>query len=368
MAKDTFARKLVEIATFASNPGSLRCHLFLPTILPPNAPLVVILHGCTQNAAGFDHGSGWSELAEEKGFAVLFPEQRHENNANLCFNWFEPADILRDSGEALSIREMISHTVLSFGLDPSQVFICGLSAGGAMANVMLATYPEVFAAGAIIGGLPYGVASSVGQAFERMKGRNPPSAAMLKSALVKASPTTGVKPRISIWHGTHDQVVRPINAEHIAAQWAAHDGISGSPEIVDIGPGHVRKTWRSTGRGADVEMYMIAGMGHGVPLSSGAQHPLGNVGPFMLESGISSTARIARSWGLVDDAYVASAEGVGHTTLHRPITEGFEGVIAKAMEFARTKGSARQSVDRTGSSKAVTDVINDALRAAGLMR
>lgn len=93
MAKDTFARKLVEIASFGSNPGSLRCHLFLPTILPPNAPLVVVLHGCTQNAAGFDHGSGWSELAEEKGFAVLFPEQRRENNANLCFNWFEPADI-----------------------------------------------------------------------------------------------------------------------------------------------------------------------------------------------------------------------------------------------------------------------------------
>jgi poly(3-hydroxybutyrate) depolymerase len=237
-----------------------------------------------------------------------------------------------------------------------------------MANVMLATYHEVFAAGAIIGGLPYGVASSVGQAFERMKGRNPPSVAMLRSALVKASPKTGVKPRISIWHGTHDQVVRPINAEQIAAQWAADHAMSGTPEIVDIGSGHVRKTWRSTGFGADVEMYLIAGMGHGVPLSSGAQHPLGNLGPFMLESGISSTARIARSWGLVDDAYVASAVGAGHPTLHRPITEGFEGVIAKAMESARTKASARRSADRAGRSKAVSDVINDALRAAGLMR
>lgn len=167
---------------FGANPGKLKCWLYLPTILAPKTPLVVVLHGCTQNAAAYDHGSGWSKLSEEKGFAVLFPEQQRANNANLCFNWFEPADTRRDQGEALAIREMIGHVIESQGIDPERVFITGLSAGGAMANVMLATYPELFAGGAIIGGLPYGTASGVGQAFERMRGHNPPSESQLQSA------------------------------------------------------------------------------------------------------------------------------------------------------------------------------------------
>ncbi|WP_409526893.1 PHB depolymerase family esterase [Rhizobium sp. G21] len=100
----------------------------------------MVLHGCTQTAAGYDLGSGWSQLAEEKGFAVLFPEQQRSNNANLCFNWFEPGDIRRDVGEAASIKEMVDHVMQSHGLDSDRIYVTGLSAGGAMANVMLAAY------------------------------------------------------------------------------------------------------------------------------------------------------------------------------------------------------------------------------------
>ena len=135
----------------------------------------------------YDHGSGWSKLAEEKGFAVLFPEQQRANNANLCFNWFEPGDM----GEALSIREMIGHVVEAHGITPAGVFITGQSAGGAMANVMLATYPDLFAAGAIIGGVPCGTASGVGQAFERMRGQNAPSVSQMQSALTTAASSWG---------------------------------------------------------------------------------------------------------------------------------------------------------------------------------
>ena len=92
-------------------------------------------------------------LADLHGFAVLFPEQQRANNANLCFNWFVPEDIRRDSGEALSIRQMIEAMVVAHGLDRSRIFVTGLSAGGAMASAMLATYPEIFAGGAIIAGL-----------------------------------------------------------------------------------------------------------------------------------------------------------------------------------------------------------------------
>jgi poly(hydroxyalkanoate) depolymerase family esterase len=362
-------RALVEVTRFGSNPGSLRCWLYLPTILAPKAPLVVVLHGCTQTAAGYDHGSGWTRLAEEKGFVVLLPEQQRANNANLCFNWFEPGDTRRDAGEALSIREMIEQVVLSHGTDPTRVFVTGLSAGGAMANVMLATYPEVFAGGAVIGGLPYGVASSVGQAFERMQGRNAPSVTQLRSAVATASPHEGRRPRISIWHGTHDQTVKPVNAEHIAAQWVGVHGLPEQPSMVETINGHARKTWPDTNGKDAVEVFLVKGMAHGVPLSSGAKAPLGNTGPFMLEAGISSTARIARNWGLADDSDVAEAEGISeiHAT-QESTAAGIEAVIAKAMGYARSKVSVKGGVSKGNASHGVEKVINDALRAAGLIR
>ena len=367
MADHRIKTDLVEVTGFGSNPGALRCWLYLPTILAPKTPLVVVLHGCTQNAGDFARGSGWTQLAEAKGFAVLFPEQRRENNANLCFNWFEPGDIRRGSGEALSIHEMISHTVLSHGMDQQRIFITGLSAGGAMANVMLAIYPDVFAAGAIIGGLPYGVASSVPQAFERMKGRNPPSAKDLKSALKGASPKGAGRPRISIWHGTHDQVVRPINAEQIAVQWAGHLGMSDNARKVETIGEHARREWLDANGVDMIELYMVKGMGHGVPLSSGASTPLGSIGPFMLETGISSTARVARTWGLANDADVAAAEGPMNHPADQQATDSIEALIAKAMTYAKTKVSAKGAEQRT-DVKGVGEVINDALRAAGLMR
>ena len=137
--------RLESLADFGSNPGRLRGHGYCPAGLARKAPLVVVLHGCKQNAGDYDHRSGWSQLADLAGFALLYPEQSPGNNPNLCFNWFRPGDTRRDSGEALSIRQMIDAMIAAHGLDRDRVFVTGLSAGGAMANVMLATYPEVFA-------------------------------------------------------------------------------------------------------------------------------------------------------------------------------------------------------------------------------
>ncbi|OHZ44449.1 hypothetical protein B7W85_22190 [Allorhizobium ampelinum] len=360
------SRQLIEVKNFGANPGKLKCWLYLPTILAPKTPLVVVLHGCTQNAAAYDHGSGWSKLSEEKGFAVLFPEQQRANNANLCFNWFEPADTRRDQGEALAIREMIGHVIESQGIDPERVFITGLSAGGAMANVMLATYPELFAGGAIIGGLPYGTASGVGQAFERMRGHNPPSESQLQSALMSAASSWGSWPPISVWHGTHDQTVKPINAEQIAHQWGGMHQISATPDLIESVNGHSRKAWLDESGKAVMEVYLIKGMAHGVPLSFAAKAPLGHSGPFMLEAGISSTTRIARTWGLADDADVAATEAVFNPDLkHDAVPSGIENVIAKAMAYAKP-GAVNNVGDR--HDHGVGKVINDALRAAGLIR
>lgn len=106
--------RLSDMEDFGSNPGALRARYYIPKDLrgshrSRHAPLVVILHGCTQNADVYDHGSGWSQLADELGFALLFPEQRRANNSNRCFNWFAPGDSARDAGEPLSIRHDRHH-------------------------------------------------------------------------------------------------------------------------------------------------------------------------------------------------------------------------------------------------------------------
>jgi poly(hydroxyalkanoate) depolymerase family esterase len=123
---------------------------------------------------------GWggrtSTLADRYGFALLLPEQQPSNNPNGCFNWFLPGDTRRGGGEALSIRQMIEKIVIDKNIDRRRIFITGLPAGGAMTSAMLVSYPEVFAGGAIIAGLPYGAASNAQQAFESMF-QSPPRSA-----------------------------------------------------------------------------------------------------------------------------------------------------------------------------------------------
>ena len=152
--------KMVEVADFGPNPGGLRMLSYRPPALKPGAPLVVVLHGCGQHAEAFAGQAGWLTLADRLGFSLVAPEQSVSNNFNRCFNWFEAADISRDQGEAASIAAMVRHAIAQ-GADPDRVFVSGLSAGGAMAVVVLGAYPELFAAGAVVAGLPYGVADGV---------------------------------------------------------------------------------------------------------------------------------------------------------------------------------------------------------------
>ena len=140
---------LVEINDFGSNPGGLRMFAFVPEHLPRAPALVVVLHGCGQNAAGYDLGAGWSTLAERYGFALLMPEQTASNNANTCFNLFNPEDIARGSGEAGSIRQMIARIAGDHDIDSRRIYVTGQSMGGAGAWNMIAHRPQFFAAAVI---------------------------------------------------------------------------------------------------------------------------------------------------------------------------------------------------------------------------
>jgi poly(3-hydroxybutyrate) depolymerase len=124
--------RLRELTGFGANPGNLRMFAYASEQLPPNAPLVIALHGCTQTADEYDHGTGWSSLADSLGFTVVYPQQQPANNPKNCFSWFLPGDIVRGHGEALSIREMVEHAIATFAADRRKVFVTGLSAGGAM--------------------------------------------------------------------------------------------------------------------------------------------------------------------------------------------------------------------------------------------
>src|SRR5258705_1576009 len=155
--------QLVETTGFGSNPGGLRMFPSVPHNLQPALALVVVLHGCGQTAAAYDLGAGWSTLAKHYGFALLMPQQQPFNNANGCFNWFNPEDTERDSGEACSIRQMIAHAVKEIGIDRERIFVTGLSAGGAMTSVLLAAYSRVFANGAMIRRHPVCVSRDLGQ-------------------------------------------------------------------------------------------------------------------------------------------------------------------------------------------------------------
>ena len=239
----TAGAHLDEVRAFGTNPGNLRMFRYLPSKLAANPALLVVLHGCTQTAAGYDLGAGWSTLADRYGFVLLMPEQQRSNNPNGCFNWFQPGDIERGRGEALSIRQMIEKMITDTDVDRRRVFVTGLSAGGAMTSVMLAAYPDVFAGGAIVAGLPYGAATNVQQAFETMF-QCPPRPARAWGDLVRgASPHKGPWPRVSVWHGGADATVIPSNAREIVKQWTDVHGLPVAPTAQAIVDGYPRQVW-----------------------------------------------------------------------------------------------------------------------------
>ncbi|WP_404351388.1 alpha/beta hydrolase family esterase [Phycicoccus jejuensis] len=141
------AAGLTQVTGFGSNPGALAMYSYRPDGLPSGAPLVVELHGCTQNASTYFANSGWREMADRHGFALVLAQQSSSNNSSSCFNWFQASDTARGQGEALSIKQMTDYAVSSYGLDSSRVYVTGLSAGAAMTAVMLATYPDTYGAG-----------------------------------------------------------------------------------------------------------------------------------------------------------------------------------------------------------------------------
>jgi len=219
--------------------------------------------------------------------------------------------------------------------------------------VMLAAYPDVFAGGAVIAGLPFASANTLPEALERMRGSGGPTKKGLARLAAAAADHAGPWPTLSVWHGTGDHVVVPANADAIVAQWRGLHGVPDAPERVETIDGHIRRVWIDSAGREVIEQYVVAGMGHGVPLDTRGAAGCGVAGPHMLEANICSTRRIAHSWGLTGEGAV------------RPAARPVPVIASSPPAFEREFVTPARSVQAKSN---VATVIEDALRAAGLMR
>ncbi len=234
------AAQAVPVPNFGPNPGNLDMLAYSPDSAGEDAPLVLVLHGCTQTAASMPPG-GFEALADELGFHLVYPQQKSANNPVTCFNWAgefgDATNLVRGQGENQSIASMVEKMKTDHSIDPGRVFIIGFSAGGGLASVMLATWPDLFAGGAIFSGLPYRCATTVTGAFDCQNMSAHPERKKTPAEwgdLVRdAFPEfTGPYPRVFVAHGTQDFTVQSDAAIELDDQWTDVHGIDQTAETV----------------------------------------------------------------------------------------------------------------------------------------
>jgi poly(hydroxyalkanoate) depolymerase family esterase len=240
---------------FACASGQRDFRLYIPAGVKPRG-LIVMLHGCRQTADDFSVGTNMNAIAEEHDLLVVYPHQPSTANSMSCWNWFRPQDQARLGGEAAIIAGITREVCGEFEVPQENVFVAGLSAGGAMAAVLGSTYPDLYSAIGIHSGLPYKCAHDVNSAFAAMRGQNGNSA--------RASVGAGLRPRLIVFHGSADQTVAPANATLL---W--NDAVRSKPpgEVLELtasagGRTVDRRIFSASADVASVEAWIIHGSGH----------------------------------------------------------------------------------------------------------
>ncbi len=243
-----------DALTFSNAAGSRSYRLYVPsTYTGRPAPLIVMLHGCTQSPEDFAAGTKMNDLAETHGFLVAYPQQSQAANMNLCWNWFNAADQQRDAGEPSIIAGITRQVLADKTIDARRVFVAGLSAGGAMAAIMGATYPELYAAVGVHSGLAVGAAHDMPSAFTAMGQGTKPLRHPRGTALV---PTI-------VFHGDADLTVNVRNGDHVIAQAGRSARLKQSSTLA-TSPGGMTytATAHSNARQAVLEHWLVHGAGH----------------------------------------------------------------------------------------------------------
>jgi poly(hydroxyalkanoate) depolymerase family esterase len=245
--------------SFTNAAGTRTYKLYIPgTYSGEPLPLVVMLHGCTQSPADFAAGTRMNALAEKEQFFVVYPEQSQNANVSKCWNWFETTNQQRSAGEPSLIAGITCKIMSDYRIRAERVYVVGMSAGGAMATIMAATYPELYAAVGVHSGLPYGAAHDLPSGFQAMQRGVPQHKRKLRRAIP-----------LIMFHGDHDTTVAKVNADHMRDQWiqAFENGRSpaGGPTVErGIVGGHAftRFTYHDTAGQVILEEWIIHHAGH----------------------------------------------------------------------------------------------------------
>jgi poly(hydroxyalkanoate) depolymerase family esterase len=246
---------------YRNTAGTRTYKLYVPGSYTGQAvPLVLMLHGCTQNAIDFAAGTRMNMFAEGNTFLVAYPEQVSSANNAKCWNWFQPTDQQRDMGEPSLIAGITRRIMNSYHVDSNRVYVAGMSAGGAMAVIMAVTYPDLYAAVGVHSGLAYRAAHDVRSGF----------AAMRRGAYSSTQQLTTVIPLIA-FHGDRDSTVSPANADHLLDQWLRSMGrkqerSTYSTKVergqVSGGRAYTRSIYHDTSGYALVEKWLVHKAGH----------------------------------------------------------------------------------------------------------
>jgi poly(hydroxyalkanoate) depolymerase family esterase len=247
--------------SFTCAAGSRDYKLYLPCHLPGSGrALLVMLHGGTQDGDDFAAGTRMNDLAEEHGFIVAYPSQSQAANASLCWNWFAPEHQKRDCGEPSIIAGITREIVARYDVDRGRVFVAGLSAGGAMAAVMAATYPELYEAVGIHSGLPYGSAIDLPSAFAAMRGNG--GSRGRRSRKPRGAAGDAPRMRTIVFHGDADNIVHPSNAAGIVGASKAGERIDRAETHSSDGRTYTRTVIRDQSGAVVVEDWLLHGSGH----------------------------------------------------------------------------------------------------------
>jgi poly(hydroxyalkanoate) depolymerase family esterase len=242
--------------SFGNQAGTRPYKLYIPTSYAGQPlPLIVMLHGCTQNPDDFAAGTRMNPLAEESGCFVLYPAQTAAANHSRCWNWFKRGDQQRDKGEPAILAGMTRQCMRRYAIDPRRVYVAGLSAGGAMAAVLAANYPDLYAAVGVHSGLAVGSAHDVQSAFAAMRG-TPAVRSAARKAASRSIP-------VIVIHGDRDTTVHPRNGEQVISE-SLDAGAASSVERGQVPGGHAytRTVQRDSSGRVVLEHWLVHGAAH----------------------------------------------------------------------------------------------------------
>ncbi len=308
------AETLTEVENFGDNPGNISMYQYVPENMPANAPLVLSLHGCRQDAETYSK-AGWVQLADQWKFYLVFPEQGRLNNPYLCWNWFQAEDTQRGEGEVRSIIEMIEKMKVDHSIDSSHVYVEGLSAGGYMTSILLATYPDMFAGGAMHAGGPAFCAHTQRYFWDLFRWWNYYTANRDARACMSGEDKTpaewrslveeyghdyaGPWPIVSAWQGAADEVVDKLNQQEIVDQWTAlHNTDQVEDNEVQLGADAsiTLSEYKDAAGRTVVQTFKIPELEHGIAIDP--EQTCGEADDYILDADICAVRMIGNFWGL----------------------------------------------------------------------